>query len=210
MKLRTPVEAIPIKDGTVQYIRAAGECHRADYYVCALPFERLAALDVPVDVTGFTHSPITSVHLWFDRPVIDILQATLLYRTIQWIFNKSEGRYVQLVISASHTLVEMPRAEVIGLALRELAEFFPATREARVEKAHVVKEVRAVLSPRPGLESKRPPAKTSVRNLFLAGDWTRQGWPAIMEGAVRSGYLAAEAVTEAAGSRRSFLLPDIA
>jgi uncharacterized protein with NAD-binding domain and iron-sulfur cluster len=142
--------------------------------------------------------------------VIDIPQATLLDRTIQWIFNKSEGRYVQLVISASHTLVETPRAEVIGLALRELAEFFPATREARVEKAHVVKEIRAVLSPRPGLESRRPPARTSVRNLFLAGDWTRQGWPAIMEGAVRSGYLAAEAVTEAAGSRRSFLLPDIA
>ena len=214
MRLRAPVEEINIRDSAVHCIRAGGECHRADFYVCALPFERLAALDVParinVDVSGFTHSPITSVHLWFDRPVIDIPQATLLDRTIQWIFNKSEGRYVQLVISASHTLVETPRAEVIGLALRELAEFFPGTRDARVEKAHVVKEIRAVLSPRPGLESRRPPATTSVRNLFLAGDWTRQGWPAIMEGAVRSGYLAAEAVTDAAGSPRSFLLPDIA
>jgi len=209
MQLRAPVEEINIRENAVHCIRAAGECHRADFYVCALPFERLAALNLPVDVSGFTHSPITSVHLWFDRPVIDIPQATLLDRTIQWIFNKSEGRYVQLVISASHTLVETPRAEVIGLALRELAEFFPATREARVEKAHVVKEIRAVLSPRPGLESRRPAAKTSVRNLFLAGDWTRQGWPAIMEGAVRSGYLAAEEVTEAAGSPRSFLLPDI-
>ena len=210
MKLRLPVEEVTIKDGAVTCVRAGGECHRADFYVCALPFERLAALDVPVDVSGFTHSPITSVHLWFDRPVIDIPQATLLDRTIQWIFNKSDGRYVQLVISASHTLIETPRAEVIGLALRELAEFFPATRDARVEKAHVVKEVRAVLSPRPGLESRRPPARTSVRNLFLAGDWTRQGWPAIMEGAVRSGYLAAEAVTAAAGSKSSFVLPDIA
>jgi zeta-carotene desaturase len=210
MQLRAPVEEINIKGGSVECIRASGECHRADYYVCALPFERLAALEVPVDVSGFTHAPITSVHLWFDRPVIDIPQATLLDRTIQWIFNKSEGRYVQLVISASHTLVETPRAEVIGLALRELAEFFPETREARVEKAHVVKEIRAVLSPRPGLESRRPPARTSIGNLFLAGDWTRQSWPAIMEGAVRSGYLAAEAVTEAAGLRKSFLLPDIA
>jgi squalene-associated FAD-dependent desaturase len=209
MKLRAPVEEIAVKDGSVQCIRTGGECHRADFYICALPFERLAALNVLVDVSGFTHAPITSVHLWFDRQVIDFPQATLLDRTIQWIFNKSEGRYVQLVISASHTLIETPRAEVIGMALRELAEFFPATREARVEKAHVVKEVRAVLSPRPGLESRRPRAKTSIHNLFLAGDWTRQGWPAIMEGAVRSGYLAAEAVTEAAGSRRSFLLPDI-
>ncbi|HTS75361.1 MAG TPA: hydroxysqualene dehydroxylase HpnE [Bryobacteraceae bacterium] len=209
MRLRAPVDQINIREGMVHCIRAGGECHRADYYVCALPFERLAPLDVPVDVSGFTHAPITGIHLWFDRPVIDIPQATLLDRTIQWIFNKSEGRYVQLVVSASHSLVEMPRAEVIGLALRELAEFFPATREARVEKAHVVKEVRAVLSPRPGLESRRPASRTEVRNLFLAGDWTRTGWPAIMESAVRSGYLAAEAVTQAAGSPRQFLLPDL-
>jgi uncharacterized protein with NAD-binding domain and iron-sulfur cluster len=99
---------------------------------------------------------------------------------------------------------------VIALAVRELGEFFPAVRDAQLEKAHVVKEVRAVFSARPGLESQRPPARTAIRNLFLAGDWTRSGWPATMEGAVRSGYLAAEAVTEAAGAPRKFLLPDIA
>jgi zeta-carotene desaturase len=126
------------------------------------------------------------------------------------MFNKSEGRYVQLVVSASRSLVEMPRAEVIALALRELAEFFPAVREAKLEKAHVVKEVRATFSARPGLELRRPASRTPVRNLFLAGDWTRSGWPATMEGAVRSGYLAAEAVTEAAGKPQKFLLPDIA
>jgi zeta-carotene desaturase len=209
MSLRAPVEEIDIRDGAVHCIRAGGTCHRADYFVCAVPFERLTNFALPVDVEGFTHAPITGIHLWFDRPVIDIPQATLLDRTIQWIFNKHEGRYVQLVVSASYSLTEMPRAEVIGLALRELAEFFPATRDARVEKAHVVKEVRAVLSPRPGLGARRPPTKTSVRNLFLAGDWTAQGWPAIMEGAVRSGYLAAEAIAEASGSPRKFLLPDI-
>src|SRR5262249_14814518 len=136
MRMRAPVEQVSIEDGAVRCIRSSGECHRADYYVCALPFEKLSAVGVPAEGDGFTHAPITGIHLWFDRPVIDIPQATLLDRTIQWIFNKSEGRYVQLVISASHSLVEMPRAEVIGLALRELAEFFPATREARVEKAH--------------------------------------------------------------------------
>jgi zeta-carotene desaturase len=159
---------------------------------------------------GFTHAPITGIHLWFDRPVIDFPQATLLDRTIQWIFNKSEGRYVQLVVSASHSLTEMPRADVIALAVRELAEFFPVVQDAKLEKAHVVKEVRAVLSPMPGLESRRPPAKTAIPNLFLAGDWTRTGWPAIMEGAVRSGYLAAEAVTAACGDPKRFLLPDVA
>jgi len=91
-----------------------------------------------------------------------------------------------------------------------LEEFLPAARGAKLEKAHVVKEVRAVLSARPGLESRRPLSRTRVRNLFLAGDWTRSGWPAIMEGAVRSGYLAAEAVADAAGLPTTFLLPDIA
>ncbi len=210
MNLRTPVERILRKDGEVKSIQAAGEEHCADYFISALPFERLSGIDLDIDVAGFTHAPITGIHLWFDRPVIDLPQATLLDRTIQWIFNKSGGRYVQLVVSASHTLVQMPRAEVIELALRELAEFFPVVREAKLEKAHVVKEVRAVLSPQPGLESRRPPARTAIRNLFLAGDWTRNGWPAIMEGAVRSGYLAAEALTEAAGSPQKFLLPDIA
>jgi uncharacterized protein with NAD-binding domain and iron-sulfur cluster len=74
----------------------------------------------------------------------------------------------------------------------------------------VVKEVRAVLAAKPGMESRRPLSRTNVSNLFLAGDWTRSGWPAIMEGAVRSGYLAAEAVAKAAGNPEQFLLPDIA
>jgi uncharacterized protein with NAD-binding domain and iron-sulfur cluster len=168
------------------------------------------APELGLDLAGFEHSPITGIHLWFDRPVTDLPHATLLDRTIQWMFNKGEGRAVQLVVSASRGLVEMPRAEVIALALRELAEFFPEVRLAKLEKAHVVKELRATFSARPGLESLRPGSRTNVRNLFLAGDWTRSGWPATMEGAVRSGYLAAEAVTEAAGTPARFLLPDIA
>ncbi len=74
----------------------------------------------------------------------------------------------------------------------------------------MVKEIRATFSAGPGLEQARPPSATKFGNLFLAGDWTRSGWPPIMEGAVRSGYLAAEAVTRASGEERKFLLPDIA
>jgi uncharacterized protein with NAD-binding domain and iron-sulfur cluster len=126
------------------------------------------------------------------------------------MFNKDRGRYIQLVISASRTLTEMSRGDVIALALNELGEFFPAAREAKLEKAHVVKEVRATFSARPGLEQARPQTNTKLGNVFLAGDWTRCGWPATMEGAVRSGYIAAEAVTAAAGNPRQFLLKDIA
>ena len=152
--------------------------------------------DLDINISEFEHSPITGIHLWFDRPITDLPHATLLDRTIQWMYDKGGGRYVQLVVSASRSLVEMPRNEVIALAVRELGEFFPAVREARLEKAHVVKEVRATFSARPGLEALRPGATTGYRNLFLAGDWTRSGWPATMEGAVRSGYRAAEAVGE--------------
>jgi len=210
-QLRSPVDRIVIEGGMVRSVVTRGEELRADHYICALPFERVpeVAPGLDLDISGFEYAPITGIHLWFDRPVIDVPQATLLDRTIQWIFNKHEGRAVQLVVSASRSLLEMPRADVIALAIRELEEFLPAARGAKLEKAHVVKEVRAVLSAKPGMESRRPLSRTNVRNLFLAGDWTRSGWPAIMEGAVRSGYLAAEAVSEAAGQPRRFLLPDI-
>lgn len=207
---RTPVERVAIENGAARCVRAAGQEWRADHYICALPFERVASVapELGLDVSAFEHSPITGIHLWFDRPVTDLPHAALLDRTIQWMFNKDRGRAVQLVVSASRSLVPVPRGDVIALALRELAEFFPVAREAKLEKAHVVKEVRATFSARPGLALLRPVARTAVRNLFLAGDWTRSGWPATMEGAVRSGYLAAEAVAEAAGHPRRFLLPD--
>jgi squalene-associated FAD-dependent desaturase len=209
---RSPVTEIATEDANVTAIQTAAGRGNADYYVSALPFERLQPLvpGLPIEWAAFEHSPITGIHLWFDRPVTSLPHATLLDRTIQWMFNKSEGRYIQTVVSASRSLLETPRQEIIDLAVRELAEFFPEVREARLEKAQVIKEVRATFSAKPGLEALRPPARTHLKNLFLAGDWTRSGWPATMEGAVRSGYLAAEAVTEAAGMPRRFLLPDVA
>ena len=205
---RRTVDAIEVADGRVVGVLSGGERLTADAYVSALPSERLSALmpSLPVEWGLFTHSPITGIHLWFDRPVTSLPHATLLDRTMQWMFNKSEGRHVQLVVSASRSLTPMPRQDVIDLALKEMAEFFPLVREAHLEKAHVVKEVRATFSASAGLEAKRPGAVTGLANFFLAGDWTRSGWPATMEGAVRSGYLAADAVE---GSGR-FLLPDIA
>ncbi len=212
LALRSPVERVVMENGRVSHLLVNGQPVTADYYVSAVPFERVPALipDLPLDLTAFAHSPITGIHLWFDRKVTDLPHGTLLDRTIQWFFNKNHGRYLQLVVSASRSLVPMGRQEVIDLAMRELAEFLPAVKEAKLEKAHVVKEVRATFSARPGLESARPASRTAIPNLFLAGDWTRSGWPATMEGAVRSGYLAAEAVAAAAGEPQRFVIPDIA
>jgi squalene-associated FAD-dependent desaturase len=165
----------------------------------------------------FEHSPITGIHLWFDREVSDLEHAILLDRTIQWMFHKSRlqpekrrgepGSYLELVVSASKSLVNMQRQEIIDLALRELAEFFPFVSGAKLVKATVVKEVRATYSIRPQLDLLRPAAQSPWPGIFLAGDWVATGWPATMEGAVRSGYLAAEAVS---GQGGNFLRPDLA
>lgn len=169
-------------------------------------------------VRQFESSPITGIHLWFDREITSLEHAVLLDRTIQWMFNKSRllgraqdlGSYLELVVSSSKTLVEKSRQEIIDLALRELAEFFPAVRNAQLVKATVIKEVHATYSPKPGVDQYRPANATSWPRVFLAGDWTATGWPATMEGAVRSGYKAAETLARSTGKGSArFMVPDL-
>ena len=209
---RAPVERLAFRGGAACAVETGSGVKTADYHICAVPFERLGALapELAIDTTRFEHSPITGIHIWFDRPVTGLPHAALLDRTIQWMFNKDHGRYVQFVVSASRGLVDMGRAELIDLVLEEAAEFFPDVRDAQVERAQVIKEIRATYSAHPGMEAVRPYAATAAPKVFLAGDWTHSGWPATMEGAVRSGYLAAEAVAAASGRPARFLLPDIA
>ena len=151
---------------------------------------------------------------------------TLLDTTTQWIFNKTAlygaangkpesasaggGQYLQLVISASYDLLQKSRQEIIDQCLEEVRHALPAARDAQLLKATVIKEAAATFSPEPGVDRWRPKQQSSVRGLFLAGDWTDTGWPATMEGAVRSGYLAAEAVLRVHGTPRGFLQPDLA
>jgi squalene-associated FAD-dependent desaturase len=196
---------------TVERIDASGflmdgKVVPADQYICALPFEKLEAVGLPAP--DLHHSPITGVHLWFDREVTTLPHATLLDRTMQWMFNKDAGRYLQLVVSASHDLTTLSRKEIIDLAIGDLRLFFPRVHDANLVKAHVVKEQRATFSAAPETESLRPGTACAIPNLHLAGDWTRSGWPATMEGAVRSGYIAADAVAKAAKKSSSYLIPD--
>jgi squalene-associated FAD-dependent desaturase len=191
-----------------------GEDFVADYAVLAAPFNTLEKLlpDAPElqtlreDARHFESSPITGIHLWLDREITPLEHAVLLERTIQWMFHKSKilatrrdapqnGSYLELVVSSSKTLVDKPRQEIIDLAVRELAEFFPTVRDARLTKATVVKEIHATFAPSPGSDAFRAPHQSPWPRLFLAGDWTATGWPATMEGAVRSGYGAAETLS---------------
>jgi squalene-associated FAD-dependent desaturase len=198
MHFRAPVERI---DG--EGFVLGGERLTADRYVCALPFERMES--VGLSAPKLEHSPITGVHLWFDREVTTLPHATLLDRTIQWMFNKDGGRYLQLVVSASRDLTPLSRKEIIDIAIGDLRLYFPRVREAKLVKAHVVKEQRATFAAAPDTESLRPGPESQFANLVIAGDWTRTGRPATMEGAVRSGYIAAEAVAKASGRPAQYL-----
>src|SRR5207248_6350420 len=122
---------------------------------------------------------------------------------------KTSGQYLQLVISASYDLLRKSREEIIDLCLKEVRQALPAAREAKLVKATVIKEAAATFSPEPGVDRWRPIQETKTLGLFLAGDWTQTSWPATMEGAVRSGYLAAEAVLRSANSPQKFLQPDL-
>ena len=199
----------------------------------AVPFDVLArilpdtaaAAPLAAMLGQFQTSPITGIHLWFDREISDLDHAVLLDRTIQWMFHKSRliaarqnearenanGSYVELVVSSSKSLLEKSKTEIVEMAVQELREFFPGAREANLVKSTVIKEVNATYSPRPGIDQYRPQSVTVWPRVFLAGDWTATGWPATMEGAVRSGYLAAEALAGLArGKSASFLVPDLA
>ena len=211
-RFRTTVTAIHNDGGRVTGLEAGAEPVEADYYISALPIDRLAFLAPDLDVKWdeFEPAPITGIHLWLDRPVTELPHAALLDRNIHWFFNKKDGEYLQLVVSASRQLNSMGKNDVVALALRELAEFLPRIKDALLLDAHVVKEMKATFSARPGLEKHRPGPATRYANLSLAGDWTRSGWPATMEGAVRSGYIAAGHASGQFGQPRGYLLPDIA
>jgi squalene-associated FAD-dependent desaturase len=225
VRFRTSVQAIVPEDSGVR-VRVADSEELFDYAVLAVPFDSAARLlpetaeaaALRYQISHFETSPITGVHLWFDRQISSLPHAVLLDRTIQWMFHKSQLQvpvagsvgpggecgdrrveipsYVELVISASKSLINKSRQEIIDLALTELREFFPLARDARLLKATVIKELNATFSPIPGIEAHRPPQHTAWPRVFLAGDWTATGWPATMEGAVRSGYLAAEELTK--------------
>jgi zeta-carotene desaturase len=157
------------------------------------------------------------VHLWFDREITDLEHAVLLDREIHWMYNKrrlqpwrgGKGCYLELVVSASESFAALTREQAIELALRELAEFFPAVATAKLEKAALVKEVRATFTVPPGIDAFRPATVSPWPNCVLAGDWIATGWPSTMESAARSGHLAAEAITIALAAPAKFLVPDL-
>ncbi|HVV99802.1 MAG TPA: hydroxysqualene dehydroxylase HpnE [Planctomycetaceae bacterium] len=226
IRLQSGVTQVQVADGRAAgVVLRTGEELPAGHVVLAVPFHRvtdllpesLAATAPFADAGKLQAAPISSVHLWFDREITPLPHAVLIERLSQWMFNRGEtqapggerARYYQIVISASRNLAELSQAEVIEQVRSELAEIWPAARDARLLHGRMVTEHKAVFSVQPDTERWRPAQETPVPGLHLAGDWTRTGWPATMEGAVRSGYLAAESVLRQTGVAETLLQPDL-
>lgn len=191
----------------IHTVTAGGDEWRPSAVVSAVPWfafgglfdDTPAALADVVDRAGrLAASPIATVNLWFDRPVLDEPFIGLPGRAMQWVFDKrmvfgDQASHLSLVSSGADALVGAPNDQLVSLAHDELLEALPAVRAARLLRSTVVRERQATFSLAPG-QPARPPTATGVRGLFLAGDWIDTGLPATIESAVRAGHRAAEMV----------------
>jgi squalene-associated FAD-dependent desaturase len=189
---------------------AEGEKIAAASIVSAVPwyeFIRLVPGDLLRSEPYFTSilalrpAPIISINFWFDRAITDLDFVGLRGTTIQWLFNRSRipgsgENAIALVLSGAHQHVVRAKEELLAVALRDLAELFPESRAAKVLHSLVIKERFATFSPCVGVDELRPSAKSPIRGLYLAGDWTATGLPATIEGAVQSGYAAAREILQ--------------
>ena len=208
-------EALQFEDGAVAGVTLSdGALICADAYVSALPYDVFLSL-LPADIAedaffaraaALTSSPIVGVHLWYDLPVMEQDFVAFLDSPVQWVFNKSRiqgsngagQQYVCISVSGAWDYIDTPKDELRELFAREMQKLFPRAREAKIERFLVVKQPQATFRCVPGAGQHRPSQTTPIPNLFLAGDWTDTGWPSTMEGAVRSGVFAAEALDSGA------------
>jgi squalene-associated FAD-dependent desaturase len=198
---------VHLADGAISHVDARGERLTAASVVAAVPWYALVDLFAgdtrPVDsirtaAAGTQPSPIASVNLWLDRPILRTPFLGLPGRSMQWVFDKQQmfeanTAHITLVSSGADEVMALQNDAMIALALGELRDAIPEARAAKVTRASVVRERRATYSLAPG-QPKRPGTVTDVNGLVLAGDWIETGLPATIEGAAISGRRAAEAV----------------
>ncbi len=166
--------------------------------------ESLAELPFFQPLNKIQTTPIVGVNIWYESPIISEPLVSVLQSDLQWVFNlslirgsqKNRPHQVAVSLSDAGTWMTMDKQDVRKLILEAMADVFPRARRSKVIKAMVVKSRAATIKVLPGASRTRLGHKTPVPGLFLAGDWTDTGMPATMEGAVRSGNIAADAALE--------------
>jgi len=216
VRLGTSARAIAFDGARATGVVTSDGLVEATCVVSAVPPDRLARL-VTDTVRGrdrrlagldrIDHSPILAVHLRFDREIMELPHLVLVDRGVHWLFNKgfdADGRqHVHAVVSAADAWMDLDEDEIVRRVVEDVWHVFPGAKGVDPVDARAVKEKRATFACTPEVDGLRPRSEPGyvgvgggdVPNLYLAGDWCDTGWPATMEGAVRSGYAAASAIT---------------
>ncbi|MEU8522999.1 hydroxysqualene dehydroxylase HpnE [Streptomyces sp. NBC_01216] len=219
--LRTKAERITRTEAGRWTVDVPGERIEADVVVLAVPQRETrellpeGALDDPDRLLGIGTAPILNLHVVYDRKVLRQPFFTALGSPVQWVFDRTGssgltggGQYLAVSQSAAQEDIEEPVAALRARYLPELERLLPAARGAGVRDFFVTRERTATFAPTPGVGRLRPGARTHTPGLYLAGAWTATGWPATMEGAVRSGFSAADAALSALGRRHEHPLQE--
>jgi squalene-associated FAD-dependent desaturase len=202
------------RDGAVAAVRAGGRTIATRAVVSAVPWHALSKIweagcpatlaRVCADATAMASSPIVTVNLWFDRPIMRDKFVGVIGGAMHWAFDKSAifgvaAGHVSVVSSGADALTNLENAQIVDIARADLARALPETRDACVRRAIVVRERRATFSLEAG-EPARPSIETPISGFVLAGDWVNTGLPATIESAVQSGHAAAEVVKRGVAS----------
>ena len=184
-------------------VRAGGRSVEADSVVVAVPHDAVDSLLPPRTVPSQSRlgdlglSPILNVHLVYDRPVTDLSMFAAVGSDVQYVFDRTEGaglddgrQCLAVSISAADSFIGRPAAELIGHFTKELARILPQAGGATVTESIVTREQAATFYGAPGTHRLRVGPECAMPGVFLAGAWCDTGWPATMEGAVRSGVRA--------------------
>ncbi|MER5361933.1 hydroxysqualene dehydroxylase HpnE [Streptomyces sp. NPDC002785] len=211
-ELRTKAGSITRTERGGWLVDTGGERIEADTVVLAVPQREThdllpeGALDEPEQLLDIGTSPILNVHVVYDRKVLRRPFFAALGSPVQWVFDRTDasgltgpGQYLAVSQSAADEEIDLPVAELRKRYLPELERLLPAARGAGIRDFFVTRERTATFAPAPGVGRLRPGARTRTPGLSLAGAWTATGWPATMEGAVRSGFSAADAALRALG-----------
>jgi hydroxysqualene dehydroxylase len=175
----------------------------ADAIVLAVPPRESARL-LGEPEPALEDSPIVSVHLWFDRPLLDQPLAALIGTDAHWVFDRGgltghrpeQGQYLTVVSSGVPELLEIRGRELVERIAGQLTE---RLGNAELLWSRVSREPYATIALRPGAQ--RPGVETSRPNVARAGAWTDTGWPATMESAVRSGRRAAQHILSGSSAK---------
>ena len=204
---RRPARVV-VSDGVVRGVEAGGEFVATSTVVSSVPWHALGSLwkeRVPTALTGvveaasrMTSSPIVTVNLWFDGPVVRDRFIGLVDGPMHWVFDKSaifdqQAGHLSVVASGADEVAQLSNAQITEVAAGQIQDSLPIAGSRRLLRSIVVRERRATFSLAPGGPT-RPATSTSLKGFYLAGDWTDTGLPGTIEGAALSGHRAADEI----------------